>query len=446
MASSKTAKWFTVAATVALVLTGCSGGDDTAPAETSDDTTAAATETSAAPSASLSESTAAGSETEAAAPVDNTGVPGVTESSIKLGTTLPITGVAATAGLGLVSGIQIAIDEANAAGGIDGRTLELVALDDGFDPPRLVANARRLIEEEEVYAMASPAGSQALPGIWDFVQDAGTVVWGPVSPKDPEIQQTYILGPGRGEQLRVCTDYAAEQGLTKIGLIGQDNELGEEGNAGVEEGVAANDLEYVGYERVEVLSQDVSSAVSNLQSAGAEAIMLATDNVQAALVMQETDKLGYDALLCADNGGGGTGGPNSVGPAGAAADGFIGALQVELPTNLDNEAVATWDELAEAYGGQGADAKKTNFSLQTYYYTRALLEVFDRMEGDFAYDNFHAVAEATGDEPIDLGALPTIACGPLPDGHKCAAGAALAQYDASAEEWTVIRDFQSPVE
>ena len=426
-------KLLVLTAVVALAATACGGGDSDG------DSTAAPTATG--------EDTPDGTEpegTETAGAPDNTGVPGITDTTIKLGTTLPITGPAAVAGQGLVSGIQIAIDEVNEAGGIDGRTVELVALDDGFDPPRLVANARRLIEEEEVYAMASPAGSQALPGIWDFVADAGTIVWGPVSPKDPQIQEVYILGPGRGEQLRICTDYAAEQGLTKIGLIGQDNELGEEGNEGVEAGVEANGLEYVGFERVEVLSQDISSAVQNLRDKEAEAIMLATDNVQAALIMQETDKLGYDVMLCADNGGGGTGGPNSVGPAGAAADGFIGALQVELPSNLDNAAVAAWDELAEAYTGQGSEAKKTNFSLQTYYYTRALLEIFDRMDGDFRYENFHAVAEATGDDAIDYGALPTLACGPLPDGHKCAAGAALAQYSTDSESWTVIREFQQP--
>lgn len=370
-------------------------------------------------------------------------VPGVTEDTIRLGTTLPITGPAATAGEGLVSGINIAIEEVNAAGGIDGRQIELVALDDGFDPPRLVANARRLIEEEQVYAMASPAGSQALPGIWDFVEQAGTIVWGPVSPQDPQLQQVYILGPGRGQQLHICTDYMAEEGLTQIGLIGQDNELGEEGNRGVEEAVAANEgLEYVGFERVEVLSQEVSSAVLNLRDAGAEAIMLATDNTQASLVMQQVEQLGLDVRLCADNGGGGTGGPNSVGPAGAAADGFLGALQQQLPSEESNEAVASWRALAEEYSGQGSGQALSNFSLQTYYYTRGLFEILDRLEGELAYENFHAEAEGLADDPLDLGALPALACGPLPDGHSCADGAALAEYDATAEEWTVVRDFQ----
>jgi branched-chain amino acid transport system substrate-binding protein len=417
----------------AMVATACGGGGGDAGGEASG--AAGGEETTA----------AAGGETEEEAAAGGSGepVPGVTEDTIRLGTTLPITGPAAVAGEGLVAGISIAVEEVNAAGGIDGRTVELVALDDAFDPPRLVANARRLITEEQVYAMASPAGSQALPGIWEFVADAGTIVWGPVSPKDPQIQQVYILGPGRGQQLHICTDYAAEQGLTKIGLIGQDNELGAEGNEGVEAAVEANEgLEYVGFERVEVLSQEVSSAVLNLRDAGAEAIMLATDNTQASLVMQQADQLGMDVMLCADNGGGGTGGPNSVGPAGAAADGFIGALQQQLPSSEDNEAVAEWRALAEEYSGQGSGQALSNFSLQTYYYTRGLFEILDRLEGDLAYENFHAEAESLADDPLDLGALPALACGPLPDGHSCANGAALAEYDAEAEEWNVIRDFQ----
>ncbi len=117
-----------------------------------------------------------------------------------------------------------------------------------------------------------------------------------------------------------------------------------------------------------------------------------------------------------------------------------------MPTNTDNEAVAAWRELAEAYTGEGEAQKTSNFSLQTYYYTRALIEIIDRLDGDLAYESFHAEAESLADDPMDLGALPVLACGPLPDGHDCAAGAALAQYSVDDETWTVIRDFAVPNE
>ena len=82
----------------------------------------------------------------------------------------------ALAGEGLLAGIELAIEEANEAGGVNGRQLELVTLDDGFDIPRNVANMRRLVEEENVYAIVSPAGSQALPGSWELIEETGTIV------------------------------------------------------------------------------------------------------------------------------------------------------------------------------------------------------------------------------------------------------------------------------
>jgi branched-chain amino acid transport system substrate-binding protein len=363
--------------------------------------------------------------------------PGVSDDTIRLGTTLPISGTAALAGQGLLAGIELAVEEANEAGGINGRELELVALDDTFDIPRNVANMRRLVEEDEVYAIVSPAGSQALPGSWELIEETNTIVWGPVSPADPQLPSVFILGPSRTEQLQIGFDYMVEQGVTKIALIGQDNELGAEGEAAVENGMAVHpDVELVASEKVEPRSQDVASAVLNVRDAGAEGLLLATDNTQAALILQQVESLGMDIIVISDNGAGGTGGPNMVDAAGDAAEGFIGGLQVALPTS-EEPAVVAWRELAEASGKEQATS---NFSLQTYSYTKGFLDILTALGDDLSYESFIAAAEST---PIETNGLsPNIECGPLPDGHSCAAGAALAQY--SDGEWTVIRDFGPP--
>jgi branched-chain amino acid transport system substrate-binding protein len=363
--------------------------------------------------------------------------PGVSDDTIRLGTTLPISGTAALAGQGLLAGIELAVEEANEAGGINGRELELVALDDTFDIPRNVANMRRLVEEDEVYAIVSPAGSQALPGSWELIEETNTIVWGPVSPADPQLPSVFILGPSRTEQLQIGFDYMVEQGVTKIALIGQDNELGAEGEAAVENGMAVHpDVDLVASEKVEPRSQDVASAVLNARDAGAEGLLLATDNTQAALILQQVESLGMDVIVISDNGAGGTGGPNMVDAAGDAAEGFIGGLQVALPTS-EEPAVVEWRELAEASGKEQATS---NFSLQTYSYTKGFLDILTALGDDLSYESFIAAAEST---PIETNGLsPDIECGPLPDGHSCAAGAALAQYSDGV--WTVIRDFGPP--
>ena len=54
----------------------------------------------------------------------------------------------------------------------------------------------------------------------------------------------------------------------------------------------------------------------------------------------------------------------------------------------------------EAYDGPGAESLALNFSLQTYAISRAFFELWDRLDGDYSYKNFHATAEGLADGPI----------------------------------------------
>lgn len=147
--------------------------------------------------------------------------PGITDTEIVIGATLPLTGTAALAGQGLRAGLEIAKDEINKAGGINGRKIKLVLLDDGFKADRVVTNVRRLVSQDNVYALVAPAGSQGLPGTWPFIKESGTPVWGPVSPADPEQREVYLLSATRAAQLKVAIDYYADQGFTKLGVVQQ---------------------------------------------------------------------------------------------------------------------------------------------------------------------------------------------------------------------------------
>jgi branched-chain amino acid transport system substrate-binding protein len=365
--------------------------------------------------------------------------PGIAEDTITLGATLPLTGTAAVAGQGLEAGLRIAADKINADGGIGGRQVELVLLDDGFTPDRVVTNVRRLVSQENVYALVAPAGSQGLPGAWPFIAENGTPVWGPVSPSDPQQEEVYLLGPTRTTQDQVAIDYFAAQGATRLAVIQQDNDLGLSAEEALEVQMPKHpEMELVAQEVTQTGGTDVSSAVNNVVAANPDAVLLATDNTQVALVLQQLRSRGVNVPVFADQGGAGTGGPSAVGPAGAAAEGFIGGLQVNL-TTAEAEEVAEWRELAEQYDGEQGTS---GFSLQTYSYLLAFAELVDRMGDDLSYENFHATAEALADDPIALGTVPDIECGPLPEGHTCVQSAGLAVYSNGA--WSLLQDFQAP--
>lgn len=365
---------------------------------------------------------------------------------LTIGTVQPVGGAAVVAGIELLGGIKIAVDEINANGGIDGCMIELVDYNSQYEVEELINQTRRMIDRDGVWGILSPADSRAIPGTFDFLAESGVVMWAPISPPfEIERQEVYWLASSRTEQARICVDHFHDLGLTRVATIGATNPLGEEVVAGVEIQAPINGMEIVAQETVESASEIVGPAVLNVIASGAEAIVAGVDNIQNALILQILDENNSDALLCSDQGAAGSGGQNAVGPAEEAADGFLGALQVALP-DTDTPLMSQWRALRNAYCDSiSEECQAPNFSEQTYLHSITFFEVIDRLDGDLSWDNFHAVAENLRNNPIETGAMPPISCGPRAEGgHACASGAGLSVYDYETETWTQIREFQAP--
>src|SRR3712207_5915473 len=75
------------------------------------------------------------------------------KGDIMVGQSAPLSGMMAPTMTGVLEGQQMAIDEANRRGGVNGRKIRLVVMDDGYDPRRALENAKTLVEEKEVTAL-----------------------------------------------------------------------------------------------------------------------------------------------------------------------------------------------------------------------------------------------------------------------------------------------------
>ena len=94
--------------------------------------------------------------------------PGVTDTEIKLGQTMPYSGPASS--LGIIGKAEMAyFAMVNASGGVNGRKITLISLDDGFSPPRTVEQTRRLVESEQVLGLFSPIGTAPNTAIHKYV-------------------------------------------------------------------------------------------------------------------------------------------------------------------------------------------------------------------------------------------------------------------------------------
>src|SRR6201993_1074564 len=84
---------------------------------------------------------------------------GVTADSIIFGQAAVLEGPASALGQGMRAGILAAFDEVNARGGVHGRKLKLVSRDDGYEPDRAIAQTKKLIDEDKVFALIGPVGT-----------------------------------------------------------------------------------------------------------------------------------------------------------------------------------------------------------------------------------------------------------------------------------------------
>jgi branched-chain amino acid transport system substrate-binding protein len=374
-------------------------------------------------------------------------VPGLNKAAgtLTLGTIQPITGRAALIGVSVAQGIDIAIKEINAKGGVAGCKLEMVTLDNQYSLDSTVSSARRLVDRERVWAIVAPTGSAYLPAIYDTLKDSGTPMWGPISPGDNNVRQVYLLAPSRIEQSRVCLDYFADKGAKKIAALSQNNDVGVQADSAMNIQSKIRGFKIVANEKIDVQAPNLSTATLNIVNSGAEALLISLDPGSLSTALNGLRSSGFNGPICSDGGSAGVGGLTNVGAANpTASNGFLATLQTALPISED-PFVLNWRKQFDSYSGKFKDSAP-GFSFQGYAYVMALARLIERLNGDLSRNNFHKVAESLVAKPISLGVIPEIACGPLPGGHTCAKGAGLARFDGTKRSWSQIQSFRSPKE
>lgn len=359
---------------------------------------------------------------------------GVTEDTIKLGTTLPLTGGAASvAGQSYQAALQAVVDETNESGGIDGRQVEMVMLDDALVPSRTVSNIRRLGDEDQVFALVMPIGSAALQGAWDYIEEKNLPTFGPVLPPNPDIEPVYMLGTSHENQGRVIVDALVEQGHESVGVIQNDNDLGNEIADGVSAQAESVGMEFVGSEYIEPGSTDVAAATMNMRNSDPDAVVFGTDSGTAALVMNHADGLGWAPRWAGDSSTASAGGPHLYQVSGDAAVGTLGTMITELPSS-DTPEVAEYRDMMERRAPGEVDSA---FALQAYATFMIFKDIVESAEGDLTAASFADAAEIL--DSHETGLLPPITFGEQPGGRDGTTGAMVIEIDDDGR-WAPVSD------
>ena len=226
-------------------------------------------------------------------------VRGVSDSEIVIGGSFPLTGNLASSGQGHSLGIRVAIEDANAHGGINGRKLRLVLEDDAYIPARTVQNIHKLIDVDKAFALVGMSSSAGAFATLDYITQTETInvngyimnsaVWDTFRPT------TFSVGQGYPRLVEATVRYlnGKEAGL-KWGVFVQDDAFGENIMTGINKALAENKpllLEAIKFKRGQ---QDFSSEMLRMKSAGVTAIYVGGVFNEYLAIVREAKRLGMD--------------------------------------------------------------------------------------------------------------------------------------------------------
>ena len=241
--------------------------------------------------------------TLAAAAVSQPAERGVTATEIRIGTTMPLSGGAAFWGVPISGAIDAWFKNINDAGGIHGRRLSLVVKDDGYLPPRAVANTRELVERDGVFALASSLGTANVFAARDYVIETQTIWITPLASADiwagyRNKKYMFMTYPSYIDEGIFLTKYAAENlKAQKIAVFYQNDLYGQQGLLGVKRGIAQKGIKLVTSVSYEVTDAEVTAQGLKLKESGADTVLLYATPRHGALIVREMAKLGFRPTL-----------------------------------------------------------------------------------------------------------------------------------------------------
>ncbi|CCD95066.1 putative ABC-type branched-chain amino acid transport system, periplasmic component [Bradyrhizobium sp. ORS 375] len=253
---------------------------------------------------SLSQPAAAGPTSRAEATtgaVTSGPVRGVTDREIRFGMVLPFSGIRKETGRQMRQGIEIAFARANEAGGINGRTLRLVAADDGYDPNRTLGAMSQLYDKEQVFGFIGNVGTANSEVAIPYALERRALYFAPntgaaVVRRDPPDRYVFNYRASYAEETAAIVRYLVKMKRIppkQIAVFTQQDAFGDDGFAGVAKAYRqlniADPVTRFSYPRA---TMDVEEAVNQIKAhkPGLKAIiMVATDRAAAKLIEKTRD-------------------------------------------------------------------------------------------------------------------------------------------------------------
>ena len=225
--------------------------------------------------------------------------PGVSDTEIKIGNTMPYSGPASAYGaIGKAEAAYFAM--INDQGGINGRKINFISRDDGYSPPKTVELVRQLVEEEHVLLLFNTLGTPPNSAIRGYLNDSKVpqlfVATGADKWNDPK-HYPWTMGwqPSYRVEARIYARYILKNlPNAKIAVLYQNDDFGKDYLVGVREGLGDKaDKMIVATQTYETTDPTVDSQIVALQGSGADVLLTAAIPKFAAQAIRKVYDIGW---------------------------------------------------------------------------------------------------------------------------------------------------------
>ena len=228
--------------------------------------------------------------------------PGVSDDHVLFGQSAAFSGPAQELGTEMRLGIRVAFHEANKNGGVYGRELELVSLDDAYEPEMAIANTLELINERKVFALIGAVGTPTSRSATPLTVEDGVPYIAPFTGaaflRDPELTNVVNLRASyfqeTEEMVRQLVD---DLGFTRVAVLHQDDSFGQAGYLGVRLALDRRGMEPVAIGVYPRNTTAVKTAVLDLRDGEPEAVVLIGAYEPVASVISWALQLGMDPVF-----------------------------------------------------------------------------------------------------------------------------------------------------
>jgi ABC-type branched-subunit amino acid transport system substrate-binding protein len=232
---------------------------------------------------------------------------GISATEIVVGSHQDLSGPIKGWGVPVSNGLKMAVEEINAAGGVQGRKIKLIVEDSGYDPKRAVLASQKLIERDKIFAMIGPMGSPTVLAAQDILFDAGVLQLFPLT----AAEFTFKFDPAKAqerlkfnnllpyvESTRAALKYMIEaKNFKKPCVMHQDDEYGKSVFDGFTQQLESMKLTPASVTSYKRGASDFSAQIAKMKSDGCDLVVLGTVIRETIGAMSEAKKIGWDVAF-----------------------------------------------------------------------------------------------------------------------------------------------------